>query len=537
MRSSPRVDTKGSTCYRCPRIFGRMRGNVKGMGDSRETGRTRSDDKRKKQSKRSPRNTLLYIGSVVILVLVVVTFVGVPAAGGFAQQQGSIVFGRYDGEDIAYRPGNFFARQYEIIAQSLRDSSDDLDLEIQLRIAWRQAFNRTVFRTAVLREAARSNMRVSEDRVDELIARDPRFMRDGRFDVSAYRNIGNQERFALRTFHRETAKYERFLQDALEGSHSPEAERRFVAAMAGPERSFTLVRFPFDDFPIQQVSAYAAENSDLFTGLTLSAITLATREEAEQIRGRALQPGNPFSELARTYSRDLYADRGGEIGEVWGHEIQQELLDPENLSAVVGLQADEISLPLETTSGWTLYRADEPPIGFDPDDTDALREVRSYMQAFEQGRIQDFVREEARSFAVRARGSGLSAAAVEEDREILETPYFPINFGNSQLFTRLNAPAIPDLADAANRQDFFVQAFSLEEGEVSDPVVLRRSALVLQLRDERPADDQQMDFLAEYYDSIKAQLQSEEIESVYLDEDRLEDNFLASFNRYVLGIR
>jgi hypothetical protein len=504
------------------------------MGDSRETGRTRSDDTRKK---RSPRNTLLYIGSVVILVLVVVTFVGVPAAGGFAQQQGSIVFGRYDGEDIAYRPGNFFARQYEIIAQSLRDSSDDLDLEIQLRIAWRQAFNRTVFRTAILSEADRSSMRISEERIDELIAQDPRFLRNGRFDAAAYRSIGNQELFALRSFHRETAIYERFLQDALEGSHSSGGERRFVAAMAGPERSFSVVRFPFDDFPVQQVAAYAEENNDLFTELALSAITLASREEAEQIRAQAVQPGNPFSELARTYSRDLYADRGGEIGEIWGYEIQQELLDPDNLAAVVGLQGGEISIPLETTSGWTLYRADEPPSGFDRDDDDALREVRSYMQSFEQGRIQDFVRDEAQAFSARAGQDGLTTVAAEQNREILETPFFPINFGNSQLFTRLNAPAIPDLADAANRQDFFVTAFSLEDGELSEPVVLRRSALVLQLLDERPADDQQVEFLAEYYDSIRGQLQSEEIESIYLDENRLEDNFLASFNRYVLGNR
>lgn len=507
------------------------------MGESKGTGTSRSEEKSKKRPARSTKNTLLYIGSVVILVLVVVTFVGVPAAGGFSQPAGSIVFGRYDGEEIAYRPGNFFARQYEIVAQSLRDSSGDLDLELQLRIAWRQAFNRTVLRTAILQQAERSNMRISEVRVDELIAQDPRFQQNGRFDASAYRNISNQEQFSLRNFHRESAIFNRFVQDTLNGGVSSEAEKRFVAAMAGPERSFDVVRFSFDGFPEQQVREYAQENQTLFTKLNLSTITLASREEADRIRDQAREPGNPFGELARTYSRDLYADQSGEIGSVWGYEIQQELLNPEDLELLITLEGGAMSDPVETTSGWSFFRAESDPVPFNAEDDSAIAEALSYMQMFEQGRIQDFTRNEAQRFIEAASNTPLEVLAAEQNRPVHETPFFPINYGNSQLFNQLNVPAIPDLQDAANREGFFVTAFSLDEGELSEPIMLRRSAVLLRLREERPADEAAVGFITDFYDSVRTQFQSDEIENAYLDEDRLEDNFLPAFNRYVLGNR
>lgn len=507
------------------------------MGDSRPTGGARSDDKNKKKTGKSPRNTLLYIGSVVILVLVVVTFVGVPAVGSFGRGSGSLVFGRYNGEEIAYRPGNFFARQYEVVAQSLRDSSGDLDLELQLRIAWRQAFNRTVLRTALLQQADRSNVRVTEERVDELVAQDPRFQSNGRFDRAAYRNMSNQDRFSLRGFHRESEIFDLFVTDALNGSVTSAGEARFVAAMAGPERSFEIVRFPFDEFPEQQVIAYARENEDLFTELNLSIVTLGTEDEARQIRNRSTEPGNPFGELARTYSRDLYADQGGEIGRLFGYELQQELLDPQDLRHLRALRAGDTSSPLETTSGWSFFRAESDPVPFDPEQPEMILEARSYMQMFEQGRIQDFVRSEAERFTRLVADSGLRTAAAAQDRRVLETPFFPINYGNLQLFTQVNVPGVPDLQDAAYRESFFITAFSLDQGEVSDPVMLRQSAVVLSLREERQADAGTVEFLQEYYGSILGQLQSDGIETTYINRDRLEDNFVSVFNRYVLGQR
>jgi peptidyl-prolyl cis-trans isomerase D len=507
------------------------------MAESKSTGNSRSEEKNRNRASQSPRNKLLYIGSVVILVLVVVTFVGVPAVGSFGQGSGSIVFGRYNGEEIAYRPGNFLARQYEVVAQSLRDSSGELDLELQLRIAWRQAFNRTVLRTAILQQAGRSDVRVTEDKVDELIAQDPRFQQNGRFDRNAYRTMSNQERFSLRGFHRESEIFNLFVGDVLSGSVTASDEARFVASMSGPERSFDIVRFPFESFPEQQVRAYAENNDALFTEMMLSIITLGTRDEAEGILTQAREPGNPFGELARTYSRDLYADQSGEIGKIFGYEMQQELINPDDLPRLTALASGSLSDPIETTAGWAFFRAEADPVAFDASREDMIREARSYMQMFEQGRIQDFVRQEAQDFARSVSDSDLAAAAQVRGSAVYQTPFFPINYGNLQLFTQINVPEIPDLQDAAYRESFFVTAFSLQPGEVSGPVMLRQSAIVLSLREEREANENTVTFLEQYYDSILGQIQSDEIETAYIQEEYLDDNFLPAFDRYVLGRR
>nr|MDA3948886.1 hypothetical protein [Spirochaeta sp.] len=124
---------------------------------------------------------------------------------------------------------------------------------------------------------------------------------------------------------------------------------------------------------------------------------------------------------------------------------------------------------------------------------------------------------------------------AESDRDILSTGRFPINYGNIQFFGRLQSQEIPELSDAAFREQFFETAFSLGEDEVSEPILLRQSALVLQLQEEYPVDQEDAEFISEFYDSIARQFYSEGIEDAFVDDEKLTDNFVQAFNRYVLG--
>ena len=489
----------------------------------------------KKGSRRpTGRSTWLYVGTVVVLVIIVFAFIGAPAIAPTIAPARP-VFGRYGNQDIAYAPGNFFARQYEAVAQSLQASGNEIGLELQLRLAWREAFNRTVLHTAVLQVAEESGVRVSQQRIDGLIAQDPRFQVNGRFDAAAYRNVDNQTLLSMRDFYREVAIFEDLVNDVLTGGRTSDAERDFVAAMAGPERSFEVVRFPFSEFPDPQVRLFANENPELFTTLDLAVITLANEEEAQQIRSQALEPGNPMGDLARTYSRDLYADQDGQIGEIFGYELRQELVAPEDLTTLLNLREGDLSEVVETTGGWSFYSALSAPQPLDPEAEGALDDVREYMEIFEQGRIQDYVRAEAERFAATASTEGLGQVASAEGRDIVSTPFFPINYGNLQLFGQLQSAELPDLADAAFREDFLETAFSLAENDVSEPIVLRQSVIVMRMREERGAREQSVGFIRDFYDSLMRQFSEDEIEGAFVDQERLEDNFAQAFNRYVLG--
>ena len=67
-----------------------------------------------KQKQNKHRTT--WILSLIILVIVVVTFVVGPAIGAFAPQEKGIVFGSYDGQNMEYSYNSYMYRQQQQIA-------------------------------------------------------------------------------------------------------------------------------------------------------------------------------------------------------------------------------------------------------------------------------------------------------------------------------------------------------------------------------------------------------------------------------------
>lgn len=489
-------------------------------------------------SKSSPKRSKgIYIGSVVILVIVVVAFVFSPIAGGLAAP-GEIVFGVYDGEEIVWSPGGFLEQRYQAIASAAVAQAQEEDTFAQIRIArtaLRSAFNETVSRIALLQVAERSGMRVSEAAVDDLLAASPRFMENGTFSVELYRATSNAERFALRRLEREFAITSAVPSDVVSGTRASDAEAQFVAAMAGPERSFEVVRFEFADFPATQQQAFAAENPDLFATLDLSVATAATQEEAQTLRDDLIADPDGWDQIVRERSRDAVASEAGALGELLGHEVERILIDPAQLTNLLALAAGELSPVIESTSGWSIYRPNSQTRPFDPQGD--LAAVAEYMNIFEQGLIQDFAFAQAETFGSAARDQGFINAAANTDEQVLETPFFPINYGNFPIYTRVQSPDIDDLADAAFREEFFRTAFSLAEGEISEPIVLRQSVVVLRLREVREAPAPTVDRIANSYPFLLRELLQQELTGAFIDQSLLDDRFDEVFPRWLREVR
>ncbi len=494
-------------------------------------------DVEEKQPKASQfnRHPALYIGSVIILVIVVVTFVGGPIASG-GSQQGKIVFGEYNGEEIAYVPGNYFARQYEAIANQVRSAGDNTNLQLQLRLIWREAFNRTVFHTAVTQRAEQAGMTITESRVDRAIAQMPQFQENGRFSAERYRNTPSQERFALRQFIQESLMYEQVVQDVVQGTKVADQEVDFFRGMAGPERRFSFVSIPFSEFPEEELISYAEENPEQFRSAELSVITTrGTREEAEEIRRQAVERESTFEDLAREHSTGSLAEQGGDMGRIFAYELERDLTQPEDVEDVLSTAEDEFSPVIETPTGWAFYRVNSPARDFDPGEQQAIEAVRSYMNTFQRGYIEDFVREQAATFAEAARQTSFEEAASQEELEVAETPFFPINYGDSPYFSQLNQEEGQRIAEASQTERFYLEGFSLRDGEVSEPIVLRQSVVVLRMDEERSVTEEDTEFLTDYYPYLIQQNQSQQVRLSFVQDELLEDNFAQTFGRYILG--
>ena len=495
---------------------------------------TEGEDKRPKASQFN-RHPALYIGSVIILVIVVVTFIGGPIASG-GGGQGKIVFGEYNGEEIAYVPGNYLARQYEAIANQVRSSGDNTNLQLQLRLIWREAFNRTVFHTAVTQRAEAAGLRVTDAEIDRRIAQMPRFQENGRFSVERYRNMPNTERFALRQFIEESVMQEQVIEDVVRGAQVSQNAVDFFRGMAGPERRFSFISLPFSEFPEEELISYAEENADQFRSAGLSVITTrGGREEAEEIRRQAVERVSSFEDLAREHSTGAMADQGGDMGQVFAYELERDLTEAEDVEDIFATEEGGITPVLETPEGWAFYRVNDPAREFDPEAARDVEAVRSYTNTFERGLIEDYVRQQAASIAETARRDSLESAAEAEGVEVGQTEFFPINYGDSPYFGQLNQGDGQRIADAAQTERFFEEGFSLNEAEISEPIVLRRSVVLLRMDEEREVSEEETAFLENYYPYLVTQNQSQQVRLAFVNQELLEDNFNTTFARYIAG--
>ena len=105
--------------------------------------------------KRHETHPLLYGFTVVVLVVIVVTFVlagpGGPLTRGSIGGGGNIVFGSYEGHDIAYSPGGYFAQQRDKLANQVRQSGNQQNnTEAMVQAVWYQAFISTAEHVAIL---------------------------------------------------------------------------------------------------------------------------------------------------------------------------------------------------------------------------------------------------------------------------------------------------------------------------------------------------------------------------------------------------
>lgn len=486
----------------------------------------------------SSRRPFLYLFSVIILVIVIVAFVGAPlvtqTARGGSQR---IVFGNYRGEEIAFAPGNYFARQYQQVAQQAQEQQDqDTDPQTQMREIWRQAFNQTLFHTAIMYEAEQSDIVVSESRVDREIAQQPQFQEGGRFSAERYRNTSGEERFNLREFLREQLIQQRYVEDKLQNLKTGEPETDFIKAMGDPERRFRFVAFSYDEFPREAAVSFARENEELFRRVDLSVITVGEgRSQAERIREQIAERENTFEEMARAHSADKHAENGGDMGTRYYYELERDFEDPEGLEEVFEASEGTLSSVLETENGWVIYRVNEAAQPLDSESGSDIERVIEYLQDYERDRLEEYMNEEAEAFASEARDSGFEGAAEDRDASVRNTGFFPINYGNVPVFTRVNAEGSDALAEAAFSEDFFRTAFALEEDQVSQPVALRNAVVVLELAEERESSEDTVAFLDSYYPNLVQQYQSEELQRVLLDPQYYEDNFARAFSRIVRG--
>jgi peptidyl-prolyl cis-trans isomerase D len=500
--------------------------------------RRKEADKENVVEQKRERHPVIYALSVVILVIIVVTFIGVgPGSRGRLRGGGhTIPFGTYKGKPVEYYSANFFAERVAAVNEQLRGSNQKQeDLEAVAYQVWRTAFDQTVMHMAFLAESRSAGAWISEDRVDQALIQSGPWSPGGVFNEERYRATPNAEKYSYRKLFREQLLDEQVQRDLLVNPRFSTKEIDFFKGMISAQRKFSFVSFPFKDFPDAELKVYGEKNPDRFRRIKLSQILVKSSEkEAQEIRRKLEDRAASFEELARAHSKDAYAEKGGDAGWRWFYDLESEFEAKEPLEAVMGLAEGALSGVLKSRYGWMIYRCDSSALRPDFTDAETLRVARGYMMRYERGQVEDWFVKKAEAFRLRARDIGFLGAALTQDLKAQQTDFFPLNFQGLYFLAPVrSAGQDADLSSAATNEDFFLKAFRLAPGDLSEPVLLDDQVIVLKLDEVRKAPEEQLALTEEYYAYFARQALEADLQTALLKPEYLKDNFHETFYTYV----
>lgn len=502
-------------------------------GDSRQSAKEKHHGK--EGAGKSRMSPWMYVFSVAILIIIVVTFVGGPLVSG-AGGGGSITFGSYAGEEINYVPGNYLSRQRDAIAERVNDSGTNTNLEWIAYQVWRTAFQNTVIHTAILKAAERSDVVIPDERIDQALTNYGGYQENGKFSAERYRETPNAEKASIRKYYREELVHSQYLNDTLYGVKTPSNAEELIQRMASAERSFEYLSIGYDAFPEEQVWTYAEENSDLFRSINLSRISINSSQEAAQgLQQQLTGDATLFEEIARSQSKDAYAEAGGYIGWQYYYSLSSELDSAETAEEIFSLSAGEISSVIETPFGWVIYKANEAARQVSRENEDDLSTIRQYMTRFERGTIEDYLVSEAEALRVELEDGGFAAA--DSDRWTYgETASFPLNYGNVEILKPVQAAEQSGaLGNAAFNESLLRDLFSLEENAISTAQVLDDKVFLFRLMDVIEADESVVETVGLYYSYQVPQYVQSDLQAAILNSEKLENNFDAVFTKYFIA--
>jgi hypothetical protein len=497
-------------------------------------------DKPNVVEKKRDQHPMLWAFSVFILVLIVVTFVGAPAISHFGSQRGSIVFGSWNGEPIEYRPDNYLSRQRDMVAkryQAMFQQSQGQDnIDWQLFQVWNGAFELTVIHSAIMEEAKKSGLQVSDERVDRALTYYEGYWENGKFSPEAYRNTPSSEKFSVRNYYHESLIHQQWVGDVF-STRSSSAEKAFLLSLASPERNFRFVNWDLNSYPAEKVAEYGREKGDLFAEGSFSRISLKDdKKSAEAVLKQLREETSTFEELATAHSTDIYADKGGEMGYVMRYALQSDISNDKDLDEVFSLAPGAASGLVETPYGWAIYRSNGPIRDADFTNDETIDKVRSYMLVNDRGIVEDYFLDLGKTFGESAEKSSFSETSDTMGLTEHLTDYFPINFGSVGFLKVIRTLDNSNYLQSIGSNDRILKLlFSLEPEGVSEPQVVGNNVIVFQMIDERDAPQTVKDTIDQRYRSVITNMTDDQVRRLFLGSKKLENNFMEVFSTRILN--
>ncbi len=522
--------------------------------------------KKKEEEKKDKSKLATNTFSAAIIGIIIIGFLLSFFPGTFLPTT-KISFGNYAGKEIAWEYDNYFSRSVnsdfinreETLKQQLLEAKTPEEKEkiqkqlseLSIYTVIQNSFERIVFHIAILLEAEKSDLLVSDKRVQEIIAYyfksellkyEDKKLRENKF-LDLYAKHKDYFRETLLELQ---YKYDRRgllippSLDAFQTQYSwdfsnlllSHKEIEFISEIAKDYRKFDFFFLNYEDYPLDELLSYVnsdPEKKSLFRTLDLSRIIFnGGKSEAEELINKIINGQMSFEEKAdKVRKEDEYAE---EIIEQYTY-YYYELIDivKENAEKVIGLKTGELSQPIqidEEGQTWIIYRCEKGMS--EPDFTipKMQQALMAYMKFKEMGIIQDYFEAKAAEFNQKAASIGFRAACAQMGISYYTTDFFPLNYDslnfiNSEVSAQENIKEL--ITPALENEEFFLKAFSLKPNEIADPILLDKSVIILHLASEREISEEELETLKTTYSNYKGFTSFSDLQTLLVKDKKLDN--------------
>ncbi|MGI5058131.1 peptidylprolyl isomerase [Treponema pectinovorum] len=445
------------------------------------------------------KKTMLFVGSVIVLILSAITFIFIPAMAQGAAQD-SLVFGKYGNKKIEYKQGSEFANAVANYTEMYRRQGAELR-DSDYYYIYSYAFASAVQAVAYSQAVKKSGWAPAPQSVARQMF--PYFSDEkGNYSSAIYNSYSEEDKNGLKNELSKSLIWNRYSEDLLGsqrtyagskffGLKTPDSEIDFIAKSASAKRSLDLAIFEKSDYPDSEVKSFGESNRDKFTKYNLSVITVKDKSKAKSILNQIKKEEITFADAVSEYSDKAYSSADGLLSSNLGYQITNIITKDEDEKSIFDLKADEMSEVTETSAGFSIFRANLAKTEPDFTDKTTLDLVRTYIQENEATMVEDYFIAEAKKLIESAKTNSFVRATESNKAKYVSVPAFALNFDNSSILGSLPSQ-LTDISVSTN-ENFLKTAFSLKNGEISEPIVASGRVMVLKVTGEEtlsPTDEQ-----------------------------------------------
>ncbi len=488
----------------------------------------------KKKEQKVSKKLFYTIGSVFILVLAALAFILIPA---LSQSYGNdtLVMGKWNGKPIKYELNSYFTQMVEYYSNSIKQSGQEVT-NANFYNVLSSAFSSTVLDMAVKDAVKQSGFTAPDSQINrEMI---PYFYdSEGKYSNKIFRDTPDSRKIEIKQSVTDSINYQTYINDyfgemnaSIFGLKRSSKEIPFMAKLNANKRGFNFTAFSTNNYPKSEAALFGKSNSDLFNKYNFTVITVKTEDEAKNIINQIQKNEVVFEDAVSAFSTKSYSSDDGSFTLKYEYEITPILSNSDDLAALKSLSKGEISNAVKTIDSYTIFRADEQSIAPNFEDASFVDAAFSYLTTNEKGRVEEYFINIAKDFTLVADREGFDAACTQFNVVKTAVDPFPLNYNNKDVMTYVPSATYPLLNGAQTNETFLKTLFSLQDNEISDPVVLGSNILVLQLThsstEVTQVDLDNFTFVYPYY--IQEYDQSS-LHDSFLKSDKVENNVFTVF--------